>query len=131
MKTNSNEAIGDLKLLIDISCMDLTKMSVFENFHKKIIALTYQATDIEIDYARKRIYLNVIGEEKSGDYLEKFDDYSVYRMATNLSYTNFSDFLKVCITDDSGVSKNFPALKYEFFKGHSKNPKSVQTFEKA
>lgn len=125
MKTNSSDSIGDLKLLIDISCMDMTKMSFFDTFHKMIIGHTYKATDIDIDFGRKRIHLNVMNEEKKGDYLEKFDDLTIYRMSTNLRYDNFSDFLKGCISDNKGILKNYLTLKYAFFKGHSKEVKST------
>lgn len=129
MKTKKNSSKADLKLLIDISCMDKSNMAVFESFHKMIIAYTYKATDIEFDYKRKRIHLNLLEDEIKGVYLRKFDDLSTYRMSVNLKYKNLDDFLNRCISDSEDISKFYPNLKYCFFKGRASQMQNTAILE--
>ena len=131
MKTKQNNSNSDLKLLIDISCMSNEEQSLFEPFHKMIIAHTYNATDIEFDNNRKRIYLNVLEDETKGTYLKKFDDMSSYRMSANLRYTNLGEFLNKCVNDLAHIDKIYPSLKYCFFKGQSLQFKNLKELEEA
>lgn len=129
MKTELSNSKADLKLLVDISCMNNAEISIFEQFHKMIIALTYKATDIEIDHKRKRIHLNIAGEEKKGDYLKQYDDLTTYRMAVNLSFKDFNSFLKNCIGDSENILNQYARLKQSFFKGHISNFKGSMALE--
>ncbi len=129
MKTKQSISKADLKLLVDISCMNKAEMPIFEQFHKMIIALTYEATDIEIDYKRKRIHLNIAGEEKKGDYLYQYDDLTIYRMSVNLSFKDFSSFLKNCIRDTETILNQYSCLKNSFFKGRISSFKSSMVLE--
>lgn len=129
MKTEVNSFKADMKLLVDISCMDKSNMTLFESFHKMILAYTYNATDIEFDYKRKRIHLNILGDEIKGVYLRKFDDLSNYRMSVNLKYKSLDRFLNKCVSDYEGISRYYPNLKYSFFKSRATHLKNTAILE--
>lgn len=118
MKVNKSEIVSDLKLLIDISCMGSANRHRFEKFHVVLVQVAYNATDICIDYDRKRIYMDVKGEDSHGDFLVRFDQLVPTTMSVNLSYVDLSSFLKSCIVEDH---KNFeeylPFLLPRFLKG--------------
>ncbi len=118
MKINKSEIVNDLKLLIDISCMGSANLHRFEKFHRVLVQSAYNATDICIDYDRKRIYMDVKGEDRSGDFLVRFDQFIPTTMSVNLSYEDLSSFLKSCIVEDRKSFKEYmPFLLPRFLKG--------------
>lgn len=116
MKTNKNDVAKDLKLLIDISCVEGEDVTMFELFHQLLILISYKATDISIDYNRKRVYMNVIAEDKYYD-LETLNHHFVPTMSVNLVYKELKTFLKSCILEDAdSLNHYYPTLISRFFK---------------
>lgn len=115
MKTTKNNVVEDLKLLIDISCVDGEDITMFELFHKMLIRISYKAANISIDYHRKRVYMNVVSEDKYYD-LETLNHPFASTMSVNLVYKDLNDFLKTCIVEDEDSLNYYPTLISRFFK---------------
>ncbi len=116
MKTTKNDVVKDLKLLIDISCVEGEDITMFELFHKVLIRISYKAADISIDYERKRVYMNVIAEDKYYD-LETLNHPFAPMMSVNLVYEDLNTFLKSCIIEDvDSLNYYYPTLISHFFK---------------
>ncbi|MFS4493763.1 hypothetical protein [Maribacter sp. 2308TA10-17] len=116
MKTKKNDVVKDLKLLIDISCVEGEDVTMFELFHKMLIRISYKAADISIDYKRKRVYMNVIAEDKYYD-LETLNHPFAPTMSVNLVYKDLNTFLKTCVIEDvEGLNYYYPTLISRFFK---------------
>lgn len=122
---------NDIKLLIELSCVSLENKELFESFHKMLIAISYEATDVCIDYRRKRIYMNVVAEDRKGDFLNRLDNSVPTTICLNLTYDNLGSFLKDSIKDkNSFLRQYYPLLKEQFFKGKSLF-EELRTLEKA
>ncbi|TMM57966.1 hypothetical protein FEE95_00630 [Maribacter algarum] len=116
MKPTKNDVVKDLKLLIDISCVEGEDLTMFELFHKMLIRISYKAADISIDYDRKRVYMNVIAEDKYYD-LETLNHPFAPMMSVNLVYKDLGTFLKTCIIEDlDSLNYYYPTLISRFFK---------------
>jgi len=105
MKTTKRDIVTDLKLLIDISCEDINNQNTFKEFHHILIRMAYKATDVKLDYERKRIYMNVLSEDES------FDLVSINQFANsisvNLAYDKLDEFMKSCILVSTEVLKHY------------------------
>lgn len=124
MKILKKDIRNDLKLLIELSCISSEKTELFEQFHKMLIAISYSATDVQVDYIRKRIYMNVVSEDVKGDFLIRIDNLVPTRISLNLSYEDLGKFLKASIKYKSAIPDQFyPLLKDQFFKGKSLSEK--------
>lgn len=116
MKATQNDVVKDLKLLIDISCVEGEDVSMFELFHKMLIRLSYKAVDISIDYDRQRVYMNVISDDKYYD-LGTLNHPLAQTMSVNLVYKDLNAFLKSCIIEDiNSLNYYYPILISRFFK---------------
>lgn len=131
MDSMIEETINDLNMLIDISCLDTTNVKLFEQFHNLLISLAYKATDVEIDYSRKRIHMNVLLEDIKGDYLIRYDDLMLRGMSSNLFYSRLKDFLKLSIKDEEYIVNYYKILKFKFLKGHAIQNASFNSLDKA
>lgn len=129
MKTKTQETICDLNMLIDISCLNSDNVKLFKNFHNLLISLAYKATDVEIQYKRKRIYMNVLFEDIKGDYLIKYDDLMLSSMSTNLYYNHLKHFLKSCIKNEKNMIIHYKSLKSKFLEGNAKAEKDFKVFD--
>lgn len=130
MKINIEEIIDDLNILIDISCLEKANVKLFKEFHNSLISLAYKATDVEIEYGRKRIYMNVLLEEVKGDYLIRYDDSTLRGMSTNLYYSQLKHFLKLCVKDEAYVVENYTTLKAKFLEAKAAHKVDFKNFEK-
>lgn len=119
MKPAFDETLNDLNLLIDISCINSTELPMFEQFHKLLIALTYKATDVKIEYNRKRVHMKLLFEDENQADLMLDGDEIPYHMTANLSFTDLNSFLKLCAKDEKSLILYYPILKDKFLKNHS------------
>jgi hypothetical protein len=116
MKSKNKDFVKDLNLLIEISCVEGEDVTTFELFHKMLIRITYKAAGITINYERKRVYMNVIAEDKYYD-LETLNHPFASTMSVNLVYEDLNTFLKSCIVEDAESLKYYyPLLISRFFK---------------
>ncbi len=131
MKILKNDIRNDLRILIELSCVSSAKKELFEQFHKMLIAISYEATDVYIDYRRKRIYMNVVAEDVKGDFLKRLDNFVPTRVCVNLTYENLSEFLKEGVKDKNVIPRQYYSLlKTQFINGKSLSEK-LQPLERA
>jgi hypothetical protein len=127
MKVSKKTIIRDLELLIDFSCENSTQIHLFDLFHKMLIRMSYKAVDVDINYDRKRVYMNVLAEDESYDLVSV--NVFAETMTVNLAYTDIRTFLKSCILEDGDVLKQYyPFLMSSFYK---RSTKSLQVSETA
>lgn len=127
MKETKESILMDLKLLIDISCLESEEPTLFELFHEMLVRMSYRATNVSIDYARKRVYMNVLAEDESYD-AELVNEFAE-TMSVNIGYTDLNTFLKSCILEDlEGLNQYYPYLVSRFFR---RNASTINTFETA
>ena len=89
----------EIESLISRSCAKGTLNKNFQNLHKLILKKHYNATDVQIDYHRKRVKMDIIMDDKM------YDPQSVnIHLATfpaNFFFKDLCDFLKSCLEKDS------------------------------
>lgn len=121
MKTTKNSMVTDLKLLIDISCIEEKGVDSFKQFHKMLIRMSYKATDVLIDYESKKVYMKVLTEDESYD-SAKINAFAE-TISAHLNYKNLNVFLKSCILGDVDRLKFY----YPFLIAHfDKRKKKVE-----
>lgn len=121
-KTKS-AVVQNIKQLIDISCNANKSDSWFRLFHLRIIKMAYNATEVSIDYDRKRMYMNVMVNE---DYYNIYSTKtSLPTIAVNLIYTDLKDFLNTCILEDDNSLAIYPSIMANFL-----NKKSISKKQK-
>lgn len=125
-----DETLIDLNLLIDISCLKSSEIRMFEQFHALLISLTYRATDINIEYDRKRVHMKLLFDDDNLNDLMLDGDEIPYYMTANLSFTDLNHFLKLCARDEKSLVLYYPILKAKFLKNHS-SPKEYSDTVKA
>lgn len=120
MNVPQEDIRNNLKLLIELSCVSNENNESFKKFHKMLITIFYEATDVCIDYTRSRIDMNVVAEDAKGDFLWQLDNLVPNEVCLNLGYENLCEFLKESITDQVVIPKRYYALlKEQFLKGKS------------
>lgn len=89
----------ELESLISRSCAKSKMTKNFQNLHKAIVKNHYNATDVSIDYHRKRIAMEIVMNEK--DYDPKKINLRLPTLYTNLFFNNLCEFLKSCVDKDN------------------------------
>ncbi len=70
----------------------------FKSFHEILIRKHYNATDVTIDYHRRRIKMNIVTDDSAYD--PNKVNTELPTLPTNLWYRNLYDFLISCIDRD-------------------------------
>ncbi len=99
--SNSNlekEISTEMEAVISQSCADQELIPEFRNLHIAILKKHYNATDVSIDYHRKRIEMDVIMDD--GVYDPNVVNLCVPTFRTNLLFRNLCDFLNSCLDRD-------------------------------
>ena len=89
----------ELESLISRSCAKSKMTKNFQSLHRAVIKNHYNATDVSIDYHRKRIAMDIVMNEK--DYDPQKINLKLPTLYTNLFFTNLCEFLKSCIDSDN------------------------------
>ena len=127
MYSEKNAIIQNIKELIDISCLFDTEDSGFRSFHLDIIKMAYDAIEVSIDYARNRVYMNVVLNEDCNMKALPF-------MPINLAYSNLNDFLRSCVLKDKNSLELYSSIMADFSirKNTSiKKTKNIELLERA
>mgnify|MGYP000064797968 CR=1 FL=1 len=121
VNTKLNEAINDLKLIIDLSCSSLDTLSFFKEFHSATIRALFKATDVLVDYNKSSIWMNIPIEPCKGDFLNNFDQQAPISRSVTLKYISLGDFLKENL-DEIGLrfDDDFSGLHLNFSKGRNR-----------
>lgn len=70
-----------------------------EDFYTAIIKKYYNATDVQIDYHRRRVKMNVILDESL--YQARTANVNLPMVPVNLFFLSFGSFLKSCLQKDN------------------------------
>jgi hypothetical protein len=110
----------DLKLFIELSSGSSEYKKLFEKFHKTLISISHDATDIHIDYSQKRISMNVEVEDSKGHFLWRLDNSVPTEVCLDLDYENLCDFLIEGVEDkDAVLEPYYSLLKAKYHEGKS------------
>lgn len=120
--SNFREEISmEIEEMISQSCTDPKMTAKVKNLHIAIIKKYYNATDVNIDYHRKRVALDIVMDDTVYD-PNKVNLY-VPTLHANLLFKNLCDFLKSCIDKDNRSLVFYSSLLRTF-----KKKESVYTF---
>ena len=90
--------LAELDRLIVESCSRKTISARYREFHNALLKNHYNAADVDIDYHRKRIKMNVITDDSSYD--PKKVNQNLPILHVNLMFKNLREFLKTCLQSD-------------------------------
>lgn len=121
---NSNlkgRILNEMEILIAQSCPKHKVTIDYETLHIAILQNHYNATDVSIDYHRRRVEMELVMDDH--DYDPKTVNLYMPTIHANLWFKNLRDFLKSCIDYDnrslafyagllrSYSGKNLPLMK--------------------
>ena len=88
----------EIENLITISSLKKEVSLQFKNLHIALLKKHYNASEVSIDYHRRRVEMQIIMDDN--DYDPKTINSYLPTLHTNLWFRNLSDFLKSCIDSD-------------------------------
>ncbi len=71
----------------------------FQSFHEAIIKKHYNASDVQIDYHRHRVTMNLVMDES--DYIPNSINLDIALLPMNLFFKNLKGFLLSCLEQDA------------------------------
>ncbi len=89
----------EMENLIVESCMQQENISDYSPIHQSVIQNHYNATDVAIDYHRRRVVLSLVVDDANYDY-NKLNT-NIPTLHVNLRYRNLETFLKSCLDTDT------------------------------
>lgn len=93
------KVVSDLENLVAFSCKSSKRRATYKAFHEALLKKYYNATDVEIDYHRHRVKMNIIMDDKA--YKAGKVNTHLPILPANLLYDNLKAFLKSCIDPNS------------------------------
>lgn len=90
--------LKELHGLISQSCSNEAASGTFRKLHELIVKKYYNATDVVIDYHRKRVQIDVVLDEAAYDPTKVNTHIPTFR--ANLLFKNIGEFLSSCIETD-------------------------------
>ncbi len=94
----TTKILMEMENLITKSSTNKNITSRCQDFHKSILRKHYNAADVEIDYHRHRIKMDVVLDDK--EYDPKKVNLVVSTIPVNLFYGQLTSFLKGCLSKD-------------------------------
>ncbi|MFS4418474.1 hypothetical protein [Maribacter sp. 2307ULW6-5] len=92
----------ELDHLIALSTKHPKRFKRFERLHVALLKKYYKATDVEMDYHRNRVKMNIVMDENAFSHKKVVTDLEV--LPTNMIYANLRQFLTSCIdTNDQNL----------------------------
>lgn len=92
------KVISELENLISQSTPNRENSQKLKNLHVAILKKYYNASDVSIDYHRKRVAMDIIMDDSVYD-PKKVNTY-LPTLHANLLFQNLNDFLKSCLDKD-------------------------------
>lgn len=89
----------EIENLISHSCANPKKTDKFEKLHIALLKKYYNATDVSIDYHRKRVKMDIVMDDTCYD--PKKVNLYLPMLHANLFFKNLKEFLRSCIEKDS------------------------------
>ena len=93
------KVLSELENLISLSCSNPKSYEKFNHFHIAILKKHYNAADVNIDYHRNRVQLDIILDDKI--FKAEKVNINIPTLYTNLLFPNLRKFLKSCVDNDS------------------------------
>mgnify|MGYP003635706061 FL=1 len=90
--------LSEIESLITRSCPNRNVPQKFKNLHVAILKKYYNASDVSIDYHRKRVAMDIIIDD--GLYDPKKVNMYIPTLHANLLFKNLNDFLKASLDND-------------------------------
>ena len=90
--------LKELESLISRSCSRRERSGKFRRLHQLLIQKHYNATDVNIDYHRKRVTLEVVSDDLAYQPGKLNINLSTFR--ANLLFNNLKEFLRSCVETD-------------------------------
>lgn len=116
--SNLKEEISmEIEDMISQSCADKKLTVKTKNLHIAILKKYYNATDVSIDYHRKRVAMDIVMDDTVYD-PNKVNLY-IPTLHANLLFKNLCDFLKSCIDRDNRSLAFYSNLLRTFRKQES------------
>lgn len=100
--------------LIAQSSPEQKKSLDFQKLHEAIVRNHYNATDLSIDYHRRRVEMDVVMDDQNYD--PKTVNLYLPTLHVNLWYRNLTGFLKSCIDYDSNSIALYARLLHMYTK---------------
>ncbi len=107
----------EIEDMISQSCTDQKMTAKAKSLHIAIIKKHYNATDVNIDYHRKRVALDIVMDDT--DYDPNKVNLYVPTLHANLLFKSLCDFLKSCIDKDRRSLAFYTSLLRTFKKKES------------
>lgn len=98
---NSNlkkRILGEMNKVISNSCSQQLTTQEFNNLHIALVKRYYNATDVTIDYHRKRVVMDIVIDDTTYD--PKTINVNLATFKANILFKNLKDFLKSCLEKD-------------------------------
>lgn len=99
---NSNlkgRILKEIEIIIAQSCPKQKVPVKFENLHVALVKKHYNATDVAIDYHRKRVAMDIVMDDHAYD--PKKVNTDLPTLHANLWFRNLADFLRSCLDNDN------------------------------
>ncbi|MDC6350348.1 hypothetical protein PP178_02200 [Zeaxanthinibacter sp. PT1] len=90
--------LTEIKVLIDRSCQRGNKTERDRELHQVLIKKHYNATDVKIDYHRKRVSMDIVMDDTT--YNPKKVNVKLPLLHANLLFQNLREFLNSCLESD-------------------------------
>ena len=109
--------ISEIKNLISNSCSKNKQSQNFQNLHVTLLKKHYNATDVSIDYHRKRVVMNIVMDDNCYDPKKMNDSLPILR--ANLLFNNLKDFLYSCLDKDNRSIAFYSKLLRRYKNNHT------------
>lgn len=116
----TEKVLSEIESLISQSNPNQEITQKFKNLHVAILKKYYNASDVSIDYHRKRVAMDIIMDDSAYD-PKKVNTY-LPTLRANLFFKNLNDFLKSCLDKDHKSLALYATLIRSF---HHKEPSLV------
>jgi len=107
---------GEMNKVISASCSQELTTENFNDLHVALVKRYYNAADVNIDYHRKRVVMDIVVDDSLYD--PKTVNLNLPTFKANIIFRNLKDFLKSCVEKDDKSTAFYARLLSSF---NSKN----------
>ena len=106
--------LNEIEMLIAQSCTPKKINKRFKKLHQLILKKHYNASDVDIDYHRKRVKMDLVMDDDQ--YQPNTVNTDLATIPANFFFNDLCDFLRSCITDDNNSLAFYVGLLKTFTK---------------
>ena len=104
----------EIEMLIAQSCTPEKMNKRFRKLHQLILKKHYNAADVDIDYHRKRVKMDLVMDDSQ--YQPNTVNTHLATIPANFFFNDLCDFLRSCISDDNNSLAFYAGLLKTFTK---------------